>query len=406
VQIGALDLTRHQEDLTIALALEGPSTASATSHSSSLTAGATVGVWRGGVSVGVPLFAGTLLQATPSAARFAERVQTAWTATSYRWRLSKEATVTTRLQGIGVNMAVRQLVATYAPAGFSCGYLPSTLGNIDEMQFTDETLTRALDRIAAQVSGGAYWDVDAWQRVSMWLASEDPPHLKSGTIAVTDASTHRTPQVEIDLASIRTRVLCEGGGSGTTAVTAAGATTVAVEETGWYGSSGGGARAGQTVFAYTGRSSASGPGTLTGCTGITADIPQGELVQVREQADDASAQTALAALIGGTGIAVHVVRDGRINAGTAAARAAADLRFYSDVIRGLTFTADEDVQMVPGRFVATSITRPAVIADNLRIQQVTIQQFGAVTSTATSLERTVETRPVEVSLAHLLRGEG
>lgn len=404
ITIGGVDVTRQTSDLEVAMRLNQPWTASAETVSSSLTAGAAVGVWRGGVDVGVPLFGGHLLQPSPKAARFAERISVSWTATDLRWRMAQEALVTIRLAGVGVNTAVRTILTQFAPATITAGYLPSTLGDIGEMQFTNERLDRAIDRIAAQVEGGAYWEVSPTGVVSMWPASADPPHLAGAALAVTNASTHRHPQVDLDMTNIRTRVICEGGGSATTAVTAAGATTVSVEETGWYLSTGGGARAGQVVFDYTGVSTASGPGDLTGCTGITDDIPQGEVVVVRQQADDSAAQTDLAGILGGTGIAVHRVSDGRINATSAAQRALAELEFYKAAVRAMTYTTDEDVHTVPGRTVAVSITAPATIQQDVRVQRVTVRKFGAITTTATSLERAVETSPTAITLAHMLRG--
>jgi hypothetical protein len=401
ITIGGTTVTTQIEDLAIALTLEGPSTASGRYLSSSIGPGQAVEVWRGGVSVGVPLFGGSAIQLEPQATRFSERVTTNFTATDYRWLMDQGARVTRRFQNVGVNMAVRAIL----PAGFSAGYLPSTLGDVGELQCTDERVSRVLDRLAAQVDGGAYWGISPTKVVSMWRASEDPPHLYTAPLAVTDASTHRNPVIDLDLTNIRTRVLCEGGGAGTSSVTGAGATVVPVDETGWYDPTGGGARAAQIVFSYTGCSPASGPGVLTGCAGITEDIPQGETVYVREQADDTAAQTALFSLIG-TSLAVHVVKDGRINAVSAAYRANAELTFWDDVVRGLGYEQAEDVGVVPGRTVAVSITRPAVIQQTSRLQRVRIEKYGAVTASSAVLVRRVETRPTQITLTQILRGDG
>jgi hypothetical protein len=401
ITVGGTTVTTQIEDLSIALNLEGPSTVRGRLLSSSLAPGQAVEVWRGGVSVGVPLFGGSAIQLEPKASRFSERITTDFTATDYRWLMDQGSRVTRRFQNVGVNMAVRALL----PSGFTAGYLPSTLGDIGEMQFTDERISRCLDRIAAQVDGGAYWGISPTKVVSMWKATEDPPHLYTAALAINDGTSHRRPTADLDLTNIRTRVICEGGGAGTSSVTAAGATVVPVDETGWYDQTGGGARAAQTVFTYSATSPASGPGLLTGCSGITDDIPQGETVYVREQADDTAAQTALFALIGNS-LAVHTVKDGRINAVSAAYRANAELTFYDDVVRGLSYEVAEDVGVVPGRTVAVSLTRPAVIQQTSRIQRVTVEKFGQVTATSTVLVRTVEARPTQITLTQILRGDG
>jgi hypothetical protein len=408
ITVAGVTTTTHWSDLEIRLDLEAPGTASGRFLSSSIAAGEAVEVWRGGVGVGVPLFGGTALQLAPQARRFADRITVDVTATDYQWLMDQPRPVTAKFQALGVNTAVRTLINSYAPAGFVAGYLPATLGDLGEMQFTDEPLSRALTRIAAQVDGGAYWSIDPEKRVSMWPASDDPPHGAGAVLAVTDAtSTQRAPKVDLDLTGIRTRVICEGGGAATTSLTGAYATVVPVDETGWYdASSGGGARAAHVTFTYAACSPTAGPGVLTGCSGITDDIPQGDTVYVREQAEDAGAQAALASLLGGSGIAVHVVKDGRIDAASAAHRAAAELTFYDDLVRALSYETDEEVHTLPGRAMAVSITRPAVIAQTVRVQRVTIRKHGAVTATSTSLARVVDTRPAQVRLAQLLRGEG
>jgi hypothetical protein len=408
VTVAGVTTTTLWSDLEIQLDLEAPSTASGRFLSSSLAAGDAVAVWRGGVGVGVPLFGGSALQVAPRARRFADRITMDVTATDYRWLMDQPRPVTARFQQVGVNTAVRTLINSFAPADVVAGYLPSTIGDIGEMQFTDTPVSRALDRIAAQVDGGAYWSIDPEKRVSMWPASDDPPHLAGAALAVTDATlAQRAPRVDLDLTGIRTRVICEGGGAATTSLTGAGATVVPVDETGWYdASSGGGARAAHVTFTYAACSPTGGPGVLTGCAGITDDIPQGDTVYVREQADDAGAQAVLATLIGGSGIAVHVVKDGRIDAASAAQRATAELTFYDTLVRGLAYETDEEVHTLPGRTIAVSITRPAVIAQTVRAQRVTIRKHGAVTATSTVLVRAVETRPASVRLAALLKGEG
>jgi hypothetical protein len=355
----------------------------------------------------VPLFGGSALQVRPQASRFSERITTDVTATDYRWLLDQATRVTTRFQGIGVNVAVRTVISSCAPTEFSAGYLPSTLGDIGEMQFTDEPITRALDRIAAQVDGGAVWEVSPEKVISMWPAGVDPPHLSASSLVVSDATAHRAPKVDIDLTGIRTRVICEGGGSAASERAYLGSSLVAVDETGWYDvSSGGSARAAQVVFTYAAASPASGPGYLTGCVGITDDIPQGETVYVREQADDSAAQTVLASLIGGSGIAVSVVKDGRINAQSAAQRAAAELTFYDALVRGVAYETAEDTTLVPGRVVAVSITRPAVVQQAVTAQQVRIRQQGVINASSTILARSVDARPTRVTLTQILQGKG
>jgi hypothetical protein len=61
---------------------------------------------------------------------------------------------------------------------------------------------------------------------------------------------------------------------------------------------------------------------------------------------------------------------------------------------------------VPGRTVAVSITRPAVIQQTARLQRVRIEKYGAVTASSAVLVRRVETRPTQITLTQILRGDG
>ena len=114
----------------------------------------------------------------------------------------------------------------------------------------------------------------------------------------------------------------------------------------------------------------------------------------------------LASLIGGSGIAVSIVKDGRINAQSAAQRATAELTFYDALVRGLVYETAEDTTLVPGRVVAVSITRPAVVQQAVTAQQVRIRQQGVINASSTLLARTVDARPTRVTLTQILQGKG
>jgi hypothetical protein len=121
--------------------------------------------------------------------------------------------------------------------------------------------------------------------------------------------------------------------------TAAGSTSLPVEDCAQFLSGGGWAEApGGQVFSYTGRSVSSGPGSLTGipasgpgsltaavragtvsalahltgCAGIVYAINSGDPVNILVIINDAAAQAALAALVGGDGIHEMFISDGTL----------------------------------------------------------------------------------------------
>jgi len=381
-----------------------PNTFRATSRGFAVTEGQEVKVYNGGVDVGIPYFCGHILEVEPTSKRKADRVAYRFVATDYTWLLDQGALITGVYVGIGVNTLVRRLITSFAPSGFTAGYLPSSLGDIDRMQFTNESFTDAMTRIADRVDGGALWSCDYRKVISMWPTSEEDPHCMGSTETVVDTDAHREPTYRVDLTQVRTRVICEGGGSNTTSQVLANATAIPVDETGWYRSSGGTFRAGLVIGTYTGVSAASGPGSLTGVSfsGVASDIPQGEQVVVRTQADDVAAQTALASLIGGDGVAVRYISDGRLSLGECEKRASAELENYGAQIREFGYATDDAINLVSGRNVAVNVTKPATVNTTLRAQRVVIRKRSKVTGSTIGLERLVQLAPVRVDLANVL----
>jgi hypothetical protein len=379
-----------------------PNSFRATSRGFSVTEGQEIKAYNGGVDVGIPYFCGHILEVEPTSKRKSDRVAYRFVATDYTWLLDQGALITGVYGGIGVNTLVRRLLESFAPAGFTAGYLPSSLGDIDRMQFANESLTDAFTRIADRVEGGALWSCDYRKVISMWPTSEEDPHCMGSTETVVDAGAHREPTYRVDVTQVRTRVICEGGGANTTSQVSNGASVIPVEEMGWYRSSGGTFRAGFVIGTYTGVSAASGPGSLTGVSGVTADIPQGEPVVVRVQDDDSAAQTALAALVGGNGVAVRYISDGRLSLDECEKRASAELENYGAQLREFGYAADDAINLVSGRNVAVNVTKPATVNTTLRAQRVTIRKRSKVSGSTIGLERIVQLSPVRVDLANVL----
>jgi len=369
-----------------------------------LTEGSEVKIFNGGIDVGVPYFCGHVVTSAPASQRKADQVAYDFTARDYTWFMDQHSRVTGYYENIGVNTLVRQLLASFAPSGFFGGYLPSTLGTVTAISFENELLSVAITRIADQVSGGAFWSCEYDKTVSMWLASEDNPRWAGTALTVTDTTDQRKITYSVDLTQVRTRVIWEGGGGQTTSLVGAGASTIPVNEIGWYGSSGGTVRGGTSIITYTGVSASSGPGNITGCSGITRDIAQGESVYVRAQADDSAAQTALAALMGGDGIAVAFDSDNRLSLSECTNRAAADLASLSTAVRNISYFIDDGVNVVSGRPVSINITKPATVVATLRVQQVVTTKRSKVVGTTIGLERQVTASPTRVNLADLLLG--
>lgn len=199
-------------------------------------------------------------------------------------------------------------------------------------------------------------------------------------------------------------------GAAITAIIPAGSTSLPVADTTSFSASGGTARVGSQTFTYTGRSAASGPGNLTGIpasgvgslasavaggstvlvgaggNGTLSGVPSsgagsvvyainlGDDVNILAQVDDAAAQTALAALIGGDGIQEEYIQDRSISYTEALERGNARLSERNQIDVSLQY-ACRDKNSAAGRTVTSSMASPMSVSGDFKIQQVTIGDF-------------------------------
>lgn len=188
--------------------------------------------------------------------------------------------------------------------------------------------------------------------------------------------------------------------------TAAGSTSLGVEELSLFPSSGWAEAPGGQVFSYTGRSASSGAGTLTGIpasgigaltadvrtgtvkavphlTGIPSssagsilyEIKRGEQVYLFVTRNDTTAQTALATYLGtGDGIREYFFSDGRLSQDELEARCDAILTERKDPLVTVTFES-RDPGITVGKTIDFSLTVPPV-SGTFKIQRVAITELG------------------------------
>lgn len=359
--------------------------------------------YNGGVDVGVPLFCGHIQVVDQDGSFNKDHPIFHLTATDYVWLLDRYALVTKTYRNQGVSTIVGDIIATYTNGGFVPGYLPQSLGDIGEISFTQVRVSEALRRLAQACNGSLRIDykksisildgtaIDAVNSIDISDSSRDVWNFRYKT----------------DPSQWRTRVIWEGGGSTTTALVSPNATSVAVDEIGWYSRSGGTVRAGTVIFTYTGRSADSGPGSLTGCSGITDFVAQGENVYVMVQVDDTGAQATLAAILGGgaSGIAVQYNADNRLGLSEITLRATTDLQKYSAAQQVVTYTTSNAYTSV-GRPVTVAVTIPTTINATLSIQQQRLYGHFRANAGMPSLQRDVTIAPILRSFYDNLEGAG
>jgi hypothetical protein len=295
-------------------------------------------------------------------------------ATDWSWLMNKDNRVYARFDNVGANVAVARLLDLCDPAlGMRVGMIPQGLGNVTRT-FDGQMVTEGIGEIAK--SANALWRMRLGARRIDLFQSEDldgNPIVIDGTRRVWENFTLST-----SLGQVRTRVQFEGEGSTTTAVVPAGANVIPISECGVFKASGGRAKSlHQANIFYAGRTASSGPGTLTGVTGVVDDIPQGTSINVFVERSDATAITNLATVLGGgyTGVVAYYGRDQRVSETTSTGVADQNLAFNKDPRQVASYGTEERFQW-PGKLASVNYTTPATVNATLRLQSVTVMLRG------------------------------
>lgn len=289
------------------------------------------------------------------------------TAIDWTWLMDRYKLVIAKYQNMAVNAILADLLARFTNGRFRPGYCPSSLGIITgELRFDGVPVSQAVTRLAK--AANAYARVRANRRVDIAIE-----FLNEGNALTLDDTTPvRSMRHEEAGAQIANRVLYLGRSTQSTTDVAVGAATIPIDECSLFSAAGGFARSGLNNVTYTGLSGGSGPGTLTGCTGITTAIASGDDVRVLAIAQDAAAQAALATLLGSgrSGIAEVQFEDDALTDGEARARASAYLAFWKQTATAIEFGLDEPHYAV-GKLITASMMAPVVISGDYRIQSTT-----------------------------------
>ncbi len=350
------------------------------------------------------LFAGTLLQAeaVTESPRGTSTVFWHCTATSYPWLLDRYDRILKKYRSVGVGTMVADILSRYTNGGFRVGYCPSSLGNLD-MDFTFETVSGAMNRIAK--AANAFWQVEPFDGTSRIVNMYNSyPQTAPATVTETSIIGDSLKYVP-DLTQVRTRTVFQGSGSSASAAVAFGSTTIPVDDISPFLAAGGYAVSGQSLITYTGVSSASGAGSLTGVSGLLEDMAQGDTVDLLTITVDAAATTALATRLGGglSGQATNYLSDGRLSADEASNRADTDLAVFDAPLEdaGWTYKTVKRWLRV-GQSVTVAIANPVTVSGSFLIQVVTWKPYGIFGGTNTQVFQSVEASRYVRSMTDLL----
>lgn len=297
-----------------------------------------------------------------------------WLVDCMDWmRQFNKNTITGRYSSQPLHLIALQLIAAAAP-GFTTNHVATSSPTIDYIEYTDEALGTALQRLCDRADGWHYY-VDAFKDVHLYEGNEglqNPTELNE-----TNYTNEQLPYSEDGSLRI-TRATVEGGGGNTTAPVAAGATSIPVTECAWYSSSGGTVKCGPQRITYSGRSTTSGPGSITGvpATGagsIIYDLTQGLEVNILVSVDDPAAQAVIAAKEGGDGVYDRTFIDRRLSIAGALELANARLA-GTPIVSGTLRTRDRFADI--GRTLTFNFTGVRGISGSAPIVAATLRRDG------------------------------
>jgi len=326
-------------------------------------------------------------------------------ATDWTWLLNRRTVSKTYEAGQSSTLVVLDLVASYTTGFTSHGVQPGGPVLDAPLTFRGAKVGTAIQSVATATAPNWNWYVDVDMDVHYFLTetSQRPVALAPGVY------NYNTLDYTLDLTQVRTRMIVLGGGGRCSSPTAAGSSSIPVDETSWYSATGGelfSPSEGQ-VITYTGRSASSGPGNITGVPtsgvgSILDTCQQGEQLNVRVVVDDAAAQAALGLLeldqnfAATDGIHEQFIN---INNGTIAQCTQAALAelsaFKTAVVTGSLWSLDR--QMRSGKILSIKLPVRGIVLD------VTIQQVTRTFYTASTWQFQVQFGALWRNLIHVLR---
>lgn len=300
------------------------------------------------------------------------------------WLMDRHSKVTYTYYDTGFSTIIGHILANYTDGGFSVGYCPMTLGTLARIDFYNESVSGAFNRLASAAE--AQWFVDAERRVYFFDTLPD-----GNAPTISNSSKYRNVVYGRDLSQVRTQILVFAGGSRTTEPVPTGASAIPVEETRWYQSDEllGTILVGTHSYDYVvgSVSTMSGPGSinLSGGT-VEEDIPQGTLVRVQVFYQDLTAIANLAATLGGglLGFATHVIDNPELTYAEALIVAEADIENFGSALTTLDAetspTAGLERFLQAGQLLTVNITDPITASATLRVQRVTTDMHDGLTA--------------------------
>lgn len=319
------------------------------------------------------IFGGQIIRVEQAQSRYVE--QPVWSVECEdSHRLLNRRLVTAQFSAMQAGDIIQALVSSYT-SGFTATHVQAAMGSVDYIEFTRETVAKAITRTLNRVGGR--WRLDPYNDVRAWVGSEVG---QSPSADLSATGKHWDWHHEWDITQIRTKVFVFGAAASASARVLPngapvfvdsnerlqGASTLQINRAFYEVTSVSPFVAGPAYFLVL-ASSISGNG-FGGCE-------VGDPVTVVGIAQSVTYQNSIAAIEGGDGIHEYAIVDGRLTHAGALQRAQAELTIFGTIEhRGSYVTRDPGA--TTGRLVAINVASPTHVSSvSARIQRVSVSKF-------------------------------
>lgn len=235
------------------------------------TEGQPVAITLGSINNRDKLFAGVITRVTQGVAADNRRYPL-WhcECTDWTWPLNQRLVIG-RWRTMSASDIARDIVARFAPAGYSTAGIVNGLPVIDEVSFTDDGVMNALAHLAQRIGGYASCDYNKTIRLFLTDPGQAP-----GTLTLANHTLKAITRVA-DLTGLVTRAIVQGGGVNAQAPVPVGGTEIVIDDPAWYSAAGGLAMSGPQRIQYTGVASG-GQGSVVGPGVVPVTAPTAKAV--------------------------------------------------------------------------------------------------------------------------------
>jgi hypothetical protein len=291
-------------------------------------------------------------------------------------RLMNRRLVTARFTTTQAGDIIQALVNSFT-SGFTAVHVQALMGQVDEIEFTRETVSKAITRTMNRVGGR--WYLDPYDDVHAFVGEETGVSPAAPITSSATASKHWGWKHERDTTQVRTKAIVVGGGHATNEQALLGGTTVFLDDT-EYLTDVTTVSAGRYVYDVASVNRIVAPwfivlvSSISG-GGLREGLPIGTAFNVYAVAQSTTLQNSIAALEGGDGIHEYAVSDGRLTQSGALQRAQAELTIFGSIEHKGSYTT-RDPSAQAGRVIGINVGSPTQISSvSAKIQRVSVSQF-------------------------------